>query len=176
MARVFLIVMDSVGIGGAPDADQYYNGDVPDTGANTVLHIAQQCAQGACDVERRGPLHVPNLNRLGLGAAVARSGGQVAPNLDPNQAQCAWGCAYEPSKGKDTPSGHWELAGLPVTWDWGYFPNTVPAFDADLVRTVCDAAQCDGILGNCHASGTAVLDDLGAQHIETGWPICYTPS
>ena len=174
MARVFLIVMDSVGIGGAPDADQYFNGDVPDTGANTLLHIAQHCAQGLCDIDRNGPLYLPHLNRLGLGAAVLRSTGVAAPNLNADQAQGAWGVAYETSKGKDTPSGHWELAGLPVTWDWGYFPNTIPAFDAELVRAVCDAAKCDGILGNCYASGTAVLDDLGVQHVETGWPICYT--
>jgi len=174
MSRVFLIVMDSVGIGGATDADQYFNGDLPDTGSNTLLHIAQHCAQGLCDIDRAGPLDMPHLNRLGLGAAVAQSTGVAAPNLDPDHAQGAWGVAFETSKGKDTPSGHWELAGLPVTWDWGYFPNTVPAFDADVVRAVCDAAQCDGILGNCHASGTDVLDDLAAQHVETGRPICYT--
>lgn len=68
--RAFLIVMDSVGIGGAPDADQFFNGDLPDTGANTVAHIAQ--AQ---------PLHMPNLARLGLGAAVQLASGQDAPGL-----------------------------------------------------------------------------------------------
>jgi phosphopentomutase len=78
------------------------------------------------------------------------------------------------SRGKDTPSGHWELTGVPVPWDWTYFSDTTPAFPADLVAEVCRLAGVDGILGNCHASGTQIIDDLGAEHLRTGWPICYT--
>lgn len=173
MARVFLIVMDSVGIGGAPDAAMYFNEDTPDTGANTVAHIAQSCAQGAADVGRAGPLHVPHLERLGLANAVHAACGAETPNISLSRSS-RWAAAVETSKGKDTPSGHWELAGVPATWDWHYFPKSDPVFPAHVVRRVCEIAGVDGVLGQCHASGTAILDDLGGEHIKTGWPICYT--
>jgi phosphopentomutase len=85
-----------------------------------------------------------------------------------------WGAATETSPGKDTPSGHWELAGLPVPWDWHYFPDTVPAFPPEITRAVCEIAGCDGILGDCHGSGTAMIGRFGAEHVATGRPICYT--
>lgn len=162
MARAFLIVMDSVGIGGAPDAGAYFNGSVPDTGANTVAHIA--AARG---------LRLPVLDGLGLGAAVRLASGVAVPGLGAEPTG-RWGAATEVSRGKDTPSGHWELAGVPVPWDWAYFPNETPAFPSDLVAAVCAAAGTAGILGNCHASGTEIIDRLGAEHLRTGWPICYT--
>ena len=173
MSRAFLVVMDSVGIGGAPDADRFFNGDVPDSGANTLAHIAQACAEGRAEDGRFGPLNLPNLDALGLGAAARLASGDATPGLDakPNGL---WGCAREHSPGKDTPSGHWELAGLPVPWDWHYFPDTVPAFPADLSRAAAQAAGTEGILGDCHASGTAIIAELGAEHMRTGWPICYT--
>lgn len=173
MARVFLAVMDSVGIGGAPDADRFFNGKTPDTGANTLAHIAQACARGKAEDGRSGPLHLPNLDALGLGAAVNLACGEDAPGLGAEPAG-TWGAATEISPGKDTPSGHWELAGVPVPWDWHYFPDTTPAFPAELTRKVCAAAGTDGILGNCHASGTAIIKELGEAHIATGQPICYT--
>ncbi|WP_170581300.1 phosphopentomutase [Ruegeria arenilitoris] len=173
MSRAFLVVMDSVGIGGAPDADRFFNGDVPDTGANTVAHIAQACAEGRAEDGRSGPLRLPNLDALGLGAAVRLASGADAPGLGADPAGL-WGCAREHSPGKDTPSGHWELAGLPVPWDWHYFPDTVPAFPDDLTRAAAQAAGTEGILGNCHASGTTIIAELGAEHMRTGWPICYT--
>ena len=173
MARVFLAVMDSVGIGGAPDADRFFNGKTPDTGANTLAHIAQACARGKAEDGRSGPLHLPNLDALGLGAAVNLASGEDAPGLGAEPAG-TWGAATEISPGKDTPSGHWELAGVPVPWDWHYFPDTTPAFPDDLTRKVCAAAGTDGILGNCHASGTAIIKELGEAHIATGQPICYT--
>jgi phosphopentomutase len=80
----------------------------------------------------------------------------------------------EKSRGKDTPSGHWELAGVPVPWDWHYFPDTDPAFPPDLLTQVARLAGTDGTLGNAHASGTAILDRLGADHLRSLWPICYT--
>lgn len=171
MARAFLVVMDSVGIGGAVDAAQFFNGSVPDTGANTLAHIAQACAAGQAEQGRSGPLHVPHLNALGLGAAVQLASGEMVPGAEPTGL---WGAANEISRGKDTPSGHWELAGVPVPWDWGYFPNETPAFPADLTRKIAETAGTDGILGNCHASGTVIIDTLGAGHMCTGWPICYT--
>lgn len=173
MSRAFLVVMDSVGIGGAPDADRFFNGTLPDTGANTVGHIARACAAGLADRGRSGPLRLPNLAALGLGSAVQLASGEDAPGLEATPVG-RWGAATEVSPGKDTPSGHWELAGLPVPWDWHYFPDTTPAFPHELTRAVAQAAGTEGILGNCHASGTEILTRLGAEHIRSGWPICYT--
>ena len=162
MTRAFLVVIDSVGIGGAPDADRFFNGDRPDTGANTVGHIAQN-----------HDLRLPVLDALGLGAAVRLASGEEAPGLDATPTG-TWGAATEVSPGKDTPSGHWELAGVPVPWDWTYFPDTRPAFPEDLTRLICELAGTEGILGNCHASGTAIIDEHAARHMQTGWPIVYT--
>lgn len=168
MHRVFLIVLDSVGIGGAPDAEAF-----GDAGSNTLAHIAEECAAGRADEGREGPLQMPNLDAIGLGAAVRLASGIEAPGLEAEPSGM-WGAATEVSPGKDTPSGHWELAGVPVPWDWTYFPDTDPAFPDDLVAEVCRIAGTDGILGNRHASGTVVIAEEGAQHVETGWPICYT--
>lgn len=173
MARAFVVVMDSVGIGGAADAHAFFNGDLPDTGANTLAHIAQACAAGKADIGRSGPLWMPNLDGLGLGRSVFLASGETAPGLM-SEPVGLWGAASEVSAGKDTPSGHWELAGLPVPWDWHYFPNTENSFPSDLVAEVAKAAGSDGILGNCHAPGTAIIERLGAQHMRSGQPICYT--
>ncbi len=165
--RAFLIVIDSVGAGGAPDAGRFFNEDRPDTGANTLAHIAAaRMAQGR-------PLALPTLDRLGLSAAVHLASGAEMPGLGA-KPQGLWGAATEVSPGKDTPSGHWELAGVPVPWDWHYFPDTHPAFPADLTARIRDLAGTDGILGDCHASGTAIIEALGAEHLRTGWPIVYT--
>ncbi len=169
MARAFLVVMDSVGIGGAPDAARFASGGVPDTGANTVAHIAEWCAR-----ERpEGALRLPVLDRLGLGAAVRLASGMEAPGLGA-KPEGLWGAATEKGPGKDTPSGHWELAGLKVPWDWTYFPETVPCFPEDIIAAVCEAAGVEGVLGNCHASGTEIVARLGDEHLRTGLPICYT--
>lgn len=168
MTRAFLIVMDSVGCGGAPDAAEF-----GDAGANTLGHIAQACAAGRAEDGRSGPLHMPHLDALGLGAAIKLASGLAAPGLGA-RPQGIWGAATEVSRGKDTPTGHWELAGVPVPWDWHYFPRTVPAFPADLVAEVCARAGTAGILGNCHASGIPIIHELGAEHLRSGWPICYT--
>ncbi|PSL22129.1 phosphopentomutase [Shimia abyssi] len=178
MPRAFLVVMDSVGIGGAPDADQFFNEDRPDTGANTLAHIAQACAAGQDGATRgeegrSGPISLPTLDALGLGAATRLASGDATPGLDAVPTGF-WGAATETSRGKDTPSGHWELAGLPVPWDWTYFPKATPSFPSDLTARICALAGTDGILGDCHASGTAIIADLGAQHFQTGFPICYT--
>ncbi|MBD3677288.1 MAG: phosphopentomutase [Rhodobacteraceae bacterium] len=168
MSRAFLVVLDSVGCGGAPDAAEF-----GDAGANTLGHIAQACAEGRAEEGRSGPLHLPNLDRLGLGRAIALASGEDPPGLDA-EPQGLWGAATERSRGKDTPSGHWELAGVPVPWDWTYFPNTEPCFPEELVAEVCRLAGTEGILGNRHAPGTAIIEAEGARHLQTGWPICYT--
>ncbi|NUB44350.1 phosphopentomutase [Fertoebacter nigrum] len=171
--RAFLIVMDSVGCGGAPDAAAFGGAGFTDAGANTLAHIAQACAAGLADQGRSGPLRMPVLDALGLGAAVRLASADATPGLDA-VPHGRWGAATEVSKGKDTPSGHWELAGVPVPWDWAYFPVETPAFPPDLVAEVCRLAGTDGILGNCHASGVPIIQALGAEHLRTGWPICYT--
>ena len=173
MSRAFLVVLDSVGAGGARDADRFFNAGAPDTGANTLAHIARACAAGAAEEGRSGPLRLPNLDALGLSAAVRLASGAGMPGLGA-APRGLWGAAEEVSPGKDTPSGHWELAGVPVPWEWHYFPDAEPAFPAEVVRAVCDAAGTEGILGNCHASGTEIVARLGAEHLRTGWPICYT--
>lgn len=168
MARVFLTVLDSVGCGGAPDAAAF-----GDEGGNTLGHIIEACAAGKAEEGRSGVLQVPNLDRLGLGAAVRLSTGIETPGLAA-EPEGRWGAATEVSKGKDTPSGHWEMSGLPVPWDWHYFPQTVPAFPSDIVARVCELAGVEGILGDCHASGIPIIDEHGAEHMQSGWPICYT--
>ncbi|MBF9035075.1 phosphopentomutase [Rhodobacterales bacterium HKCCE2091] len=173
MPRAFLVVMDSVGAGGAPDADRFFNGDLPDTGANTLGHIAEACAAGAAEEGRSGPLRMPNLDRLGLGAAVRLASGARMEGFDA-KPEGIWGAAEEISPGKDTPSGHWELAGLPVPFEWTYFPDTQPAFPADLTAEIARLAGTDGVLGDCHASGTEIIARLGAEHEATGRPIAYT--
>ena len=174
MARAFLVVMDSVGIGGAPDAGEFFNGSVPDTWANTLGHIVEACAQGRAEEGRSGPLHVPHLNSLGLAHAMELATGERPAGLPRVTPQGRWGAATETSRGKDTPSGHWELAGLPVPWDWYYFEKTEESFPPDLIDHVAEAAGTAGILGNCHAPGTAIIEALGAEHMRSGWPICYT--
>ncbi|KIT18132.1 phosphopentomutase [Jannaschia aquimarina] len=164
MSRVFLVVLDSVGCGGAPDAAAF-----GDEGANTLAHIAEWCASK----RQAGPLQMPHLDRLGLGAAVKLASGATAPGLGA-APEGLWGAATEVSPGKDTPSGHWELAGLPVPWDWHYFPDTDPCFPPDLVDLVKEKAGTDGILGNRHASGTLIIEEEAEAHRSSGWPICYT--
>ncbi len=168
MPRAFLVVMDSVGCGGAPDAAAF-----GDAGANTLGHIAGACAAGRAEVGRSGPLRMPVLDGLGLGAAIRLASGLEAPGLGA-LPKGRWGAATEVSRGKDTPSGHWELAGVPVPWDWTYFPDTVPAFPEDIVAEVCRLAGTAGILGNCHASGVPIIAEHCEAHLKTGWPICYT--
>lgn len=162
MARAFLVVMDSVGIGGAPDADQYFNGEVPDTGANTVGHIIEA-----------SPLNLPNLASLGLGDALTLASG-IGNSQFALSSQGLWGAATEVSKGKDTPSGHWEIAGVPVPFEWHYFPKQDPAFPPDLMAEMAAKAGTEGTLGNIHASGTEIIERLGEEHLRTGWPIAYT--
>lgn len=172
MPRAIILVLDSVGIGGAPDA-----GDFDDLGADTVGHIAESCAEGLADRDglRQGPLAVPNLVALGLGRACELATGRVPAGLEAKgEPRGLWGAATETSRGKDTPSGHWEIAGLPVDFDWGYFPNESPCFPADFVSEFLRRAQLPGLLGDSHASGTEIIERLGEEHRATGKPICYT--
>ena len=159
MGRAVLLVMDSFGIGGAEDAAAY-----GDAGADTLGHIA--AAQ---------PLRLPNLERLGLGAAAAAStGGWPEGMARRDDFAASWGYAVERSRGKDTPSGHWEMAGLPVEFDWTYFPATAPSFPLEITEALIRRGGLPGLLGNRHASGTQIIEELGEEHLRTGKPILYT--
>lgn len=168
MKRAVILVMDSLGIGASEDASHY-----GDNEADTLGHIVQHCADGLADVSnvRQGALHIPNLTRLGMLAAHQLSTGNI-PQVD--QVTAAYGYAIEQSKDKDTPSGHWEMAGVPVPFKWGTFPETVPCFPDELIEKFLKLTGLPGILGNCHASGTEIIQRLGEEHIKTGMPICYT--
>jgi phosphopentomutase len=156
MSRAYLFILDSFGIGGAPDAETY--GDV---GANTFVHIAE-----ATDI------NLPNLAALGLGLSAKAASGKNP--LPPATLMGQWGYAQEVSHGKDTPSGHWEIAGVPVLFDWGYFPNTIPTFPKSFTDAFIAQTGIPGILGNKHASGTEIIAELGVEHMRTGKPIVYT--
>lgn len=167
MSRAFLFVMDSVGIGAAPDAAAF-----GDEGADTLGHIAEACAAGQADEGRSGPLRLPHLCALGLGGAAKSATGRTPPGLVAGAGTFA--AARETSRGKDTISGHWEIAGAPVDFDWGYFPNENPAFPPALIEELCARAKLPGVLGQVHSNGVSVLQTHGAEHLETGAPIAYT--
>ncbi|WMC09982.1 phosphopentomutase [Oceanimonas pelagia] len=170
MKRAIVLVLDSFGIGATSDAARF-----GDAGADTLGHIAAACAQGRADVGRQGPLHLPNLARLGLFHAHADSTGSPAEGVTlPADVSGSYGHARELSSGKDTPSGHWEIAGVPVLFDWGYFTDTQNSFPPALIDELVERSGLPGILGNCHASGTTILEHLGEEHLRTGKPICYT--
>ena len=172
MARAFLIVLDSVGCGGAID-DAYPN----DHGADTIGHIAQECAAGNANLNgvREGPLTLPHLASLGLIEACAIATGMRPPIAGAtNHPRGLYGAAREISKGKDTVSGHWEIAGAPANFNFGYFPDTTPCFPASLTDPIIREGRVPGILGDRHASGTAIIEALGEEHIRTGKPILYT--
>jgi phosphopentomutase len=171
MRRAIVLLLDSFGVGASADAHTY-----GDTGADTLGHIATACAQGAGDnAQRKGKLQLPNLVQLGLGKAAEVSTGLVPVGLESNiEPTALYGCAEEQSRGKDTPSGHWEIAGVPVMQDWGYFSNSVPCFPPELINDFIREAKIPGILGNKHASGTEIINELGDEHVKTGKPIVYT--
>lgn len=169
MSRAFLFVLDSFGIGGAHDAAAF-----GDEGADTFGHIADAAARGAANRPglRKGPLVLPHLTALGLRQAAAIATGR--PPGDAGDVHGFFGAAQEISNGKDTPSGHWEIAGVPVPFQWGYFPTTIPAFPAALTDALIRDGSLPGILGNCHAAGTQIIERLGEEHLRTGKPIVYT--
>lgn len=160
MKRVFIMMLDSFGIGGAKDAAKF-----GDEGANTLGHIA----------EHQSPLKLPHLESLGLGLAAQQSCGEL-PKSFQNQPHLIGGYAFakEISSGKDTTSGHWEIAGVPVLFDWGLFPEKQNSFPQDLLERIVEKSGIKGYLGNCHSSGTVILDELGEEHMRTGLPIFYT--
>jgi phosphopentomutase len=158
MKRAFLFVMDSVGIGGAPDAAAF-----GDEGANTVGHISDHMT-----------LNVPQLTQLGLAKAVAAASGSAHGLNFESATSGSWGYATEMSQGKDTITGHWEMAGVPLKFAWGYFPHSIPAFPQGLMDEIISRCKLPGLLALCHASGTDVIEEFGEEHIRSGKPIAYT--
>lgn len=171
MARAFIIVIDSMGCGGSPDAASF-----GDAGADTLGHIASACASGAADnSERRGLLFAPCLDSLGLGlAAQLSTGAPLAGFSNVLRAGASAGYACEVSSGKDTPSGHWEMAGSPLRGAFGRLPRTVPAFDSNFIANIVLEAEIPGVIGQRHSAGVAIIEELGSEHIRTGKPIFYT--
>jgi phosphopentomutase len=156
MRRGILFVLDSFGIGGAPDAAAF-----DDQGANTLGHIAEHME-----------LKLPNMASLGLGLAAEASSGRNPLPAVPLRGH--WAYATEVSRGKDTITGHWELSGVPLDFDWGYFPREIPAFPESLVEALTSRCELPGLLAMHHASGTEVIEDYGEEHLRTGKPIAYT--
>jgi phosphopentomutase len=151
VGRFFFIILDSCGIGALPDAEAY-----GDAGANTVGNIAR-AVEG---------LDLPNLERLGLGNVVD------APGIHPmTDADGCFGRMMERSKGKDSTTGHWELAGIVTTQAFPLYPE---GFPQDLLLEFLKATGCGGYLGNKPASGTEIIKELGDEHVRTGFPIVYT--
>jgi len=165
MGRAVILVLDSFGIGATADADQF--GDV---GANTLGSIAKHRLDNGGKA-----LALPNLARLGLFHAAKESTGSYPAGADTDiEIIGSWGYAAELSSGKDTPSGHWEIAGVPVLFEWGYFTGKANTFPPELLDKLIERAGLPGVLGNCHSSGTTIIAELGEEHMKTGKPIVYT--
>jgi phosphopentomutase len=170
--RVCILLLDSLGVGASLDANAY-----GDLGANTFGHIVEECklSRANKDGVRNGPLLIPNLAKRGLyHAAIASSGLEIYDLTTLDEPSGYYGYAVEQSLGKDTPSGHWELACVPVMTHWGYFPNTQNCFPKDLINQFIKLSNIPGVLGEKHASGTDIITELGEEHIATGKPIVYT--
>ena len=164
MSRAIVLVLDSFGIGATADAESF-----GDAGSDTFGHIAAQRAAAG------RPLQLPNLAKLGLFHAGKESTGEFAEGVPVDtEIIGAYGHAAELSSGKDTPSGHWEIAGVPVLFDWGYFSRKTDTFPQELLDALVERAGLPGYLGNCHASGTTIIAELGDEHVRTGKPIFYT--
>ncbi|MEM8955838.1 MAG: phosphopentomutase [Verrucomicrobiota bacterium] len=182
--RTTLIILDSLGIGATPDAAEFGPPKSPDTGANTLAHIAEFFAAGTAahhparpPAPTTGPLHPPHPTALGLAHAAtdASPDKTTPPGLSLETPLIgAYAHAKEISSGKDTPSGHWELAGVPVPFDWSYFPNTPDCFPQELLQSILNQSKLPASLGNKHASGTTIIAELGEEHCQTRHPIFYT--
>lgn len=151
MKRVVLIVLDSVGVGEMPDAKMY-----GDKGSHTLDNTFEAC---------KG-LNIPNLKKLGLGniegvKALGKEESVIG----------AFGKSSEKSIGKDTVTGHWEIGGVILDKPLNTYPN---GFSDKIINDFKKKAKIDGILGNKVASGTAIIEELGEEHVKTGYPIIYT--
>ena len=171
MARVIITLLDSFGIGYAHDAEAF-----GDKGSDTLGHIAAWMAENRKNADGSPRyLALPNLAALGLEKAhLLSTGVMLAHPLDGGRVKAAYTCAEEVSKGKDTLSGHWEIAGVPVEFDWGYFPDQPHCFPQELVDALIKEGNLPGVLGEKLASGTEIIKELGEEHMRTGKPIIYS--
>src|SRR5215813_2874010 len=149
-SRILLIVLDGAGIGAMPDAPEW-----GDAGSDTLGHILDS-----------RPLQLPNLQRYGLGNIRPL---KDLPALD--RTEGAYGCCTLRSNGKDTTTGHWEMAGIVLKKAFPTFPN---GFPPRIIDSFVDKAKVPGVLGNYPASGTEIIKELGEEHVRTGKPIVYT--
>lgn len=151
MNNFFIIVLDGVGIGELPDAKNYN-----DEGSSTLSNMA----------EAVGGLNLPNLEKFGLGNISSIKGVNSISN-----PVASFGKMSEASKGKDSTTGHWEIGGLLVDTDFNYYPN---GFTKEITDKFLSLTECKGFLGNKAASGTEIINELGDEHVKTGFPIIYT--
>jgi phosphopentomutase len=149
--RVILIILDGVGVGALPDAVNF-----GDAGVDTLGHVAKQV----------GGLKLPNLESLGLGNIHS-----IAGVKQMNQPKGCFGKMNEMNAGKDSTAGHWEICGIVLKEPFRTFPN---GFSSEIIEQFCRRANLKGIYGNKAASGTGIIDEFGAAHLKTGWPIIYT--
>jgi len=157
--RAYLLILDSVGIGAAPDARDY-----GDAGASTLAHTASSV----------GGLSLPTLQAMGLGNIPSLTDQKPIAGVPPTDTPtAAFGAMRERSVGKDTTTGHWEIAGLELTTGLALFPAGPPSFPADLLAAI-ENHTGRKIIGNKAASGTAIIDELGEEHMQTGAWIAYT--
>lgn len=152
MKRAIIVVIDSMGIGAMPDCREY--NDIYE--CNTLKNVAKSC----------GGLKLPNLQKLGLGNIQACDG--VCPIKNPI---AQYGTMAEKSKGKDTTTGHWEMAGLVLDEPFATFPN---GFDNEIIHEFIEKTGCGKILANYPSSGTKIIEDLNEKHQATKFPIIYT--
>ena len=166
MKRCIILMMDSFGIGAASDAAAF-----GDSGADTLGHIVEWYGKHCPSI----PFHLPHLTSIGLVNAHTLSTGHPLPySIGTGPIKGAYTYAKEISRGKDTLSGHWELTGVPVDFDWGYFPDVPHCFPKDIVDGLITGGNLPGVLGEKHASGTEIIKELGCEHMRTGKPIIYT--
>jgi phosphopentomutase len=160
MKRVIWLVMDSFGIGNASDAERF-----GDSGADTLGSIAKNYN-----------LNIPNMTSLGLLKAYELNNNKPihVNNKVETLPNSFWGAAKETSLGKDTLSGHWEMAGVAMDIDMRYFEAKVPVFPPEMLQEILSKANITNVLGNRHAGGIEIIDSLGEEHIKTGFPIFYT--
>jgi len=157
--RVFLLVIDSFGIGALPDAAQY--GDI---GSNTAVGIGK-AVDGA---------DWPYLQKSGLGNIAELTGETIPGCPSAENPNAFFGAMRERSPGKDTTTGHWEMAGIVLEKAFPVFPGDFPSFPPELVEAFVAETGVPGILGNKAASGTAIIEELGEEHLKSRKPICYT--
>ena len=166
MRRVIILMMDSFGIGSTEDAYKF-----GDKGSNTYANILKAYLQKY----KKAP-HIPNLNKLGLSKIAYEASGEDILKEYIKEPKNGHGYAKEISSGKDTLSGHWELSGVPVFFEWGSFKEKTNSFPSDLLNKIYKRCNIQGSIGNCHASGTEIIKKLGNEHLKTKKPIFYTSS